>query len=152
MDFDIEFVFSDARFRPSVVHIVDDLLKNKLKYQLPYLVDQHLNGKLAGNIEAYLMNHQKTKSIFSVFNQKIEDATKKKLASITNEDPYQNAVFGPFMKNLERRCNNVLQKTKDDLKNDISRLKTGQNFLLGAVGLLGAYSLGATWYMVNQQK
>ena len=152
MDFDFEFIFSDNRFRPRICHIVDDIFENKLKYRLPYIVDENLKNKLPGAVEAYLLNHDKTSKIFNLFDERIEKATREKLASITNEDPYQNAVFGPFMTNLQKRCNDTLEQTKQDSVAELSSLRCGQNFLIGTVGLLGAYAAGATWYLFNNQK
>jgi len=149
---DFEFIFSDNRFQPHICDIVDDIFEDKLKYKLPYLFDKSFNNKLPGAIEAYLLNHDKTNKIFGLFDKRIEKETREKLASITNEDPYQNAVFGPFMTNLEKRCNDTLEQTKQDSANELSSIRSGQNFLIGSVGLLGAYAVGATWYLFNNQK
>lgn len=149
---DIRFVFEHPRFRPTVYGIINDTVRDKVdtavrrevddafQYKLPVRLEALLDQKMPLHVEKYFLNHQRTQQILDRTTQQVEAQSRRVLERVTNEDPYQNAVFGPFMHNQQQRVDKTLQEVKTQSLEEmrgVQRTQTWQN-----VGIIGAIGLG----------
>jgi ElaB/YqjD/DUF883 family membrane-anchored ribosome-binding protein len=148
-DFNIRFVFEHPTFRPTIYSIVNDRVESQVRkeldrafqYRLPNEMESLMGKKLPMHVETYFLNHRRTEEILSRTKEKVESESRRVLERVSNEDPYQNAVFGPFLNNLEQRSDKKLKETKEEALRKVDNIQTTQTW--HTVGILGALGLAA---------
>ena len=73
--------------------------------------------------------------------ERVETKSREVMRRVTNEDPYQNAVFGEFMRNTKSRVDANVQKSLDEKNKEINGLRSNQKWL--TAGLIGSLAMGA---------
>ena len=130
---------------------VDDRINESFRFRVPDQVEAILARKLPMHVENYFCNHKRTQDILELSTKKLEDETRKTLMRVSNEDPYQNAVFGPFMENLENRSLKTLDEIKRESLSRISSLEKWQ--MINTFLNVGALTLAVyVWTKTTKEK
>lgn len=149
MSVDLQFVFKNPSFRSVIREEVDD----RLHYVVPFRVDEMIKKKLGGHVEVYLRNHDDVKGLVSRVGMDVESKTREMMRKIVDEDPYQNAVFGEFMRSTSARLDKKLEDSFRDKERELAKaqedLRTFKNKQTWFnFGVLGVITVGV-WKMFN---
>ena len=92
-------------------------------------------------MEGYFLNHSRLNEITRACVNSVEDSTRKVLERVSNEDVYQNAVFGPFIRKTQSDAERVLEESRMESLQRLQAMENRQKF--ATFGICGAIFLGS---------